>query len=135
MVFLDMASVNENARRGSTGGRRIVRKAIQLPGPPPDHHSLRNLTEGTVINLENGDTACYITLIDPAGRVHHEMADFALCEVPERLLNRQVTLSYTTSTVMAAACEGNTRCTKTDKVALVTRAVPSTTTANPATRP
>ena len=88
-----------------------------------------------MINMENGDTACHIGLVDPAGRVHQEMADFALCEVPEKLLNRQVTLSYITSTVMAAACEGNTRCTKTDKVALVTRAVPSTTTANPATRP
>ena len=88
-----------------------------------------------MINMENGDTACHITLVDSAGRVHQEMADFVLCEAPEKLLNRQVTPSYTTATVVAAACEGNTRCTKTDKVALVTRAVPASTTTHPATRP
>ena len=113
-----------------------LRKAtFAPPSPTVAVGGQRKLAEGTVTNLENGDTACHITLVDPAGRVHHEMADFALCEVPERLLNRQATLSYTTSTVMAAACEGNTRCTKTDKVALVTRAVPASTTTNPATRP
>jgi hypothetical protein len=105
------------------------------PSPTVAVGGQRKLAEGTVINMENGDSACYITLVDPAGRVHQELADFALCEVPEKLLNRQVTLSYTTSTVMAAACEGNIRCTKTDKVALVTRAVPASTTTNPATRP
>jgi hypothetical protein len=113
-----------------------LRKAtLAPPSPTVTVGGQRKLAEGTVMNLENGDSVCYITLVDPAGRVHQELADFALCEVPEKLLNRQVTLSYITSTVMAAACEGNTRCTKTDKVALVTRAVPASTTTNPATRP
>ena len=112
-----------------------VRKAaLAPPSPTVAVGSQRKLAQGMVISMENGDTACHIELVDAAGRVHREMADFELCEAPEKLLNRQVTLSYTTATVMAAACEGNTRCTKTDSVALVTRAVPASTRSIPSTR-
>jgi hypothetical protein len=95
----------------------------------------RKLAEGTVISVEDGDAACYIELADAAGRLYREMADFALCEKPERLLNRHVTLTYTVGTVMAAACQGNTRCTQKDTVVLVSRAVPSSTLASAGTLP
>ena len=87
----------------------------------------RKLAQGRVIGLDNGDTACHIKLADTEGRVHHELADFALCEEPEKLLNRQVTLSYTTVTVPSAACQGNTRCAQKDTVALITRATVAST--------
>jgi hypothetical protein len=112
-----------------------VRKAALAPtSPTVAVGSQRKLAQGMVISMENGDAACHIELVDAAGRVHREMADFELCEAPEKLLNRQVTLSYTTAKVMAAACEGNTRCTKTDTVALVTRAVPASNRSIPSTR-
>ena len=112
-----------------------VRKPALAPtSPTVALGSQRKLAQGMVISMEHGDAACHIELVDAAGRVHREMADFELCEAPEKLLDRQVTLSYTTATVMAAACEGNTRCTKTDTVALVTRAVPVSTRSIPSTR-
>lgn len=95
----------------------------------------RKLAEGTVISVEDGDAACYIELADAAGRLHREMADFALCEKPERILNRHVTLTYTVGTVMAAACQGDTRCTQKDTVVLVSRALPSSTLASAGTLP
>ncbi len=99
------------------------RKAALAPPPPTvSVGSQRKLAQGRVIGLDNGDTACHIELVDAEGRVHHELADFALCEEPEKLLDRQVTLAYTTATVIAAACQGNTGCTQKDTVALVSRA-------------
>lgn len=103
-----------------------LRKAtLAPPSPTVAVGSHRKLAQGTVINVNTGDTACHIELVDAAGRVHQEMADFLVCEAPEKLLNRQMTLSYTTATVMAAACQGNIGCTRKDTVALVTRAVPA----------
>ena len=82
----------------------------------------RKLAHGVVLGLERGDVACYIELADDAGRVVREMADFALCDASARLSGQRVTLSYTPTRVMAAACQGNTACTQTELVNLVTRA-------------
>lgn len=104
--------------------------AVAPPSPTVSVGSQRKLTQGRVIGLDSGDTACHIELADAEGRVHHELADFALCEKPQKLLDRQVTLAYSTATVMAAACQGNTRCTQKDTVALVTRATLASTAPN-----
>lgn len=76
-------------------------------------------TVGTVIDITNGDAACYLKLKDDEGRVFEEVADFAICEKPKSLAGRRVNLSYTLDTVMADVCQGNPSCKKTKAVALV----------------
>jgi hypothetical protein len=82
----------------------------------------RKLAQGKVVNVAQGDVACYLELTDTVGRVYREMADFALCEHPNRLTGRTVSLAYTPARVMAASCQGDTACTRTDAVLLVTGA-------------
>lgn len=99
--------------------------ALSPPAPTVAVGKLRKIAQGTVTNLESGDSACGLELTDTAGRVHREKADFSLCENPKSLIRQTVTLTYSTGTVMAAACQGNTSCTQKDTVALVTRVVPT----------
>jgi len=85
----------------------------------------RKLAQGQVVGVEPGDVACHLELTDTVGRVYREMADFTLCEPPERLIGQWVHLTYTPARVMAASCQGNTACTRTDAVLLVTGATPA----------
>lgn len=102
------------------------RKAALSPPPPTVAVGrFRKIVQGTVTSVESGDIACDLELTDTAGRVYREKADFALCENPETLIRQTVALTYSVGTVMAAACQGHTSCTKNDTVALVTRAVPT----------
>jgi hypothetical protein len=75
----------------------------------------------TVDELVPGDTACHLELTDDSGRMHSEMAGFELCERPGAWRGQRVQLTYTLARVMAAACQGDTRCRQTDTVPLVTR--------------
>lgn len=95
------------------------------PAPSVAVGQQRKLAQGVVLALERGDVACHIELADQAGRVAREMADFALCDQAERLSGQHVRLSYTPTRVMAASCQGNTACTQSDWVNLVTRAQPT----------
>jgi hypothetical protein len=74
---------------------------------------------GTVMEMNSGDVACYISLKDDQGKAFEEMADFSLCEQPNTFQGRRVRLSYALDKVMADACQGNPSCTKTQTVALV----------------
>jgi len=77
---------------------------------------------GTVTKLENGDTACYMTLKDDSGKTFSEMADFEICAQKPSVLNRKVALGYQTAKVMAASCQGDPACKKSDTVILVSSA-------------
>ena len=77
-------------------------------------------TVGTVTGLNAGDRGCYISLTNDQGRAFEEIADFAVCEKPKAIMGKRVSLGYTVERVMAAACQGDTNCRKTDTVALVT---------------
>lgn len=85
----------------------------------------RKLGHGVVLSLERGDVACHVELADDAGRVVHELADFILCDQAARLTGQRVALSYTPTRVMAAACQGNSACTQSEWVNLVTGAQPT----------
>ncbi len=77
-------------------------------------------TIGTVTGLNAGDRGCYIKLTSEQGRAFEEMADFSVCEKPKALVGKRVSLGYSVERVMAAACQGDPDCTKTDPVVLVT---------------
>jgi hypothetical protein len=72
-------------------------------------------------SLTPGDTACYITLEDARGKRSEEMADFELCE-KTKLIGQRVRLKRERSAVMAASCQGDPECKKTQTVNLIVKA-------------
>lgn len=76
-------------------------------------------TLGTVVDMNAGDIACYLTLKDEQGAEFTEMAEFGLCDQPKAYLGRRVALTYTLGTVVSDACQGDPNCKKTQTVALV----------------
>lgn len=90
---------------------------------------------GTVTSLDNGDIACYVHLRDDSGKVFTEMADFDICFQKPSLIGKRVTLTYKLEKVMAASCQGNPDCTKTDTVPLIVSAKIATAASAPSTTP
>ena len=72
----------------------------------------------TVTTLTMGDTACYVGFTDDKGKLHEEMAVFEMCE-QEKFKNKKVIFSYIEENVMAAECQGDPECTKSDTVKLI----------------
>lgn len=68
--------------------------------------------------LNPGDIACYVELENARGKRSEEMADFALCEQP-KLIGQRVRLKRKAERVMAASCQGNPECKKTQTVNLI----------------
>lgn len=79
-------------------------------------------TIGTVVDANQGDVACYLTLKDDAGKSFDESADFDLCTTNRLRKGQRVQLTYGMVNVQSAACQGNPDCKKTDRIALVTYA-------------
>lgn len=79
-------------------------------------------TVGTVTRVESGDVACYLHLRDDNGAPFTELADFDLCTREPSLQGKRVRLQYQVAKVMAASCQGDPACRKSDTVALVTAA-------------
>lgn len=79
---------------------------------------------GRVTGVEAGDVACYLTLEDADGESFTEMAAFEICEQQAELVGQRVALSYAMENVLAAECQGDVDCGKSDRVALVTSAKP-----------
>jgi len=75
--------------------------------------------EGTVIELQNGDLACYVIVKDAAGKEHNLMGEFEMCEKPERVLKKRVRLVYKA----VNDCESNEPCGKSKRVELVHKMV------------
>lgn len=92
---------------------------------------------GTIVEVAQGDISCYLTFKDDTGKTFRESASFDLCE--DKWKGQRVQLGYKMANVMAAACQGNMDCKKTDRIALVTtltplaRTTPATPAANMAT--
>ena len=93
--------------------------ASQGSAPPGAGGEVRNIA-GTLLSMENGDSACYLTFQDGQGKKYRELGDFSLCTKSRPLIGKQVTLSYKLQNVMADECQGNIACKKTKSVALVT---------------
>ena len=87
---------------------------------------------GLVTGAEAGDVACYLTLEDADGEPFTEMAAFEICEQQAALVGHRVALSYAMENVLAAECQGDVDCGKSDRVALVTSVKPLDGNAAPA---
>lgn len=74
-------------------------------------------TTGTVSELQNGDRACYMVLKEPNGKEFTELASFDICAM--HIIGKRVQLTYKIEEIMAESCQGNPRCMKKDRVALV----------------
>lgn len=78
---------------------------------------------GTVLDLSQGDIACYVVIQAPDGAEQSFPGDFDLC-LDTTVIGRTVALDWTQAQVMAASCEGNMDCTETDTVWLIDRLTP-----------
>lgn len=78
---------------------------------------------GTLRSLENGDRACYV-VVDTDGGEQSIEGDFELCpgggHDASALIGQRVTWTTRKASVLAAACEGDVDCGKSDEVDLVT---------------
>jgi hypothetical protein len=76
----------------------------------------------TLVDLEDGDIACYVVLQTPKGE-QSLMGDFELCRGGRhdatRLIGRRVIYTTKKEKVLAQSCEGGVNCRKSDVVDLV----------------
>ena len=93
-------------------------KPAATPATPTTAASL----VGTLTSLENGDRACYVSL-DVDGAVQSIEGSFELCaggsQDATALIGQRVTLTRERANVLAASCEGDVDCGKSDEVDLV----------------
>jgi hypothetical protein len=82
-------------------------------------------TQGRLVDLQAGDVACYAE-IEVAGESQILMADFPVCE-QSALIGQPVRFAWTQAQVLAADCEGDVDCGRSDTVDLIDRmmAVPT----------
>lgn len=57
---------------------------------------------GTILDVNQGDISCYLTLKDDAGKSFEESASFDLCV--NSLVGQRVQLGYTMENVQARSC-------------------------------
>jgi hypothetical protein len=90
------------------------------PTPPPATPALPpgKVASGTIKELQAGDVACYVTLETSTGEVANEMAGFEICEKRD-LIGKKVALTWEEANVLAAECQGDVDCGKSDKVWLI----------------
>ena len=79
--------------------------------------------EGILRSAEAGDMACYLTLETASGESFNEMAAFEWCD-DAALIGQRLKLSYSVENVLAAECQGDMDCGKSDQVVLVSAAEP-----------
>jgi hypothetical protein len=74
----------------------------------------------TLDSLEAGDRACYVGVTLPDGTARSLEGSFELCTpATETLIGTTVLLEYEKGNVLAAECEGDVDCGKSDEVDLV----------------
>lgn len=71
-----------------------------------------------IVSVENGDTACYMTLEAEDGAATSSLAAFDLCR--EDLVGARARLTYETVAVSAPSCEGDPNCRDVEQRAIVT---------------
>ncbi len=77
----------------------------------------------TLAALENGDRACYVRVVKADGSEASLEGDFELCKGgghdATALIGKRVTYTTKQAKVLAASCEGDMDCGKSDEVDLV----------------
>ena len=74
---------------------------------------------GTIKTIEQGDLACYVSLIDEKGKEHNISANFDICADKEKFINQKVKLSY--EILNFNDCESNEPCGKTKKESAIVK--------------
>ncbi len=74
---------------------------------------------GTIKRIEQGDLACYVSLIDEQGKEHNISADFEICPQKEQFINKKVKLSY--DILNFNDCQSNEPCGKTKKESAIVK--------------
>ncbi len=80
---------------------------------------------GIPIEFQNGDVACRVTLKDDRGATFDEAADFDLCAQEKALKGKRLALTYKAARVMAASCQGDPDCKKSETIVLIASAKPA----------
>ena len=77
----------------------------------------------TLKELQNGDRACYVVVTTAKGEEQSIEGDFDLCpsnsKDASKLIGKQVTYKTKKANVLAASCQGDVDCGKSDEVDLV----------------
>lgn len=73
---------------------------------------------GVLTEAQAGDVACYLSLKADDGTEFQESAAFEICE-DASLIGKRLKLSYSVENVLAAECEGDVDCGKSDQMVLV----------------
>ena len=83
--------------------------------------SIQNPPIATVKSLKSGDRACYVEVVDDRAKRSIQFAEFSICEEQQNLVGKRVQLTYKDGKIMAASCQGNIECGKTDSVMLINK--------------
>jgi len=75
---------------------------------------------GKVKSMQAGDVACYVDLIGDDGKTYQSLANFEICD-KTRLIGKRVNIYYEQGNVMAASCEGDMDCRKTETVWIINK--------------
>lgn len=75
---------------------------------------------GTVKSMQAGDVACYVDLIGDDGKIYQSMANFEICD-KTRLIGKRVNIFYEQGNIMAASCNGDMDCRRTETVWIINK--------------
>lgn len=84
----------------------------------------------TLQQFTAGDRACYATVTDPDGVETEQFASFELCDRTD-LLGQSVQLTYESTSIIAASCQGDPACEESESVWLITAMEPVNSSAAP----
>ena len=84
----------------------------------------------TLQQFTAGDRACYATVTDPDGVETEQFASFELCDRTD-LLGQSVQLTYESTSIIAASCQGDPACEESESVWLITAMEPVSSPAAP----
>ena len=76
-------------------------------------------TPVTLVSMQTGDAACYLTVRPDGEPERTEVADYRMCERDD-LVGQRVVLTVTPSQILADSCNGNPECTDLKAVNMVT---------------
>ena len=78
------------------------------------------IAEGIITDSQPGDIACYLTIQAKDGTRHYSMADFDLCA--PTYIDKYSTFSWQKVNVLAADCEGDVDCGRSDSKWIISMA-------------
>ncbi len=111
---IDNSSSNNNNQDSKPIKKAPVQKVSTTPKAGKGQPKV-----GTIKRIEQGDLACYVTLIDEQGKEHNINASFEICPQKEQFINQKVKLSY--DILNFNDCQSNEPCGKTKKESAIVK--------------